>query len=45
VFSIRVDGGAGSGFLERMAALARDGTWVEVARNPRYFLYNSRLRG
>lgn len=36
VFSIRVDGGAGSGFLERMAALARDGTWVEVARTPEF---------
>ena len=36
VFSLRVDGGAGSDFLERMAAFARDGAWVEVARTPEF---------
>ncbi len=36
VFSIRADGDSGSGFVERMAALARDGAWVEVERTPEF---------
>ena len=36
VFSIRVDGGSGSGFLERMAALADDGAWAEVERTSEF---------
>ncbi len=36
VFSIRADGDSGSGFLERTAALARDGAWVEVERTAEF---------